>query len=422
MNIQQCFETLKLDRNASKDDAKHAHRKLAYTWHPDRHSDQPYLIQKRAEREMQKINVAYEMVLSFLSSEQERKRQAEVKVKAAAEAKVKVAQAEAKAAANAKRHRKIVVPKVILAGSFFIICFLLIIGYTMLDRKRPPLKHSEDSRLDPNDAKVYSHAPSAPTSPPAQKAVAVPEKAKPSKTMAGADAEKDKRIAKAVTVPDKPESSKPETGRDLLKEERIAKAVTVPDKSRSSKPESDRDLLKEERIAKAVTVPDKPESSKPETDRDLLKEERFSKAVTVADKPEPSKLEAGMDALKEERFAEAVALFEEILASDPSLINRVSGHYSRALQGQASKLVKTDPQKAKELLLTSVDLEPDSVQGHFRLGLLYVRLKDYPKAIDTYQKAADLDPQFPEIFFNLGYVYAIIKDYSRAKEVYGRVV
>jgi len=172
----------------------------------------------------------------------------------------------------------------------------------------------------------------------------------------------------------------------------------------------------------AVAVPEEPESTKPEAGTGVSQQEHIAGAVAVPEEPESSKLEAGMNALEEKRFAEAIALFEEILANDPSMMNKVSGDYAGALQGQASELVKTDPQKAKELLLTSAELEPGSVQGHFQLGLLYVREKDYPNAIDTYQKAAELDPQSPETFFNLGYVYAIMKDYSKAKETYGRVV
>jgi tetratricopeptide (TPR) repeat protein len=56
------------------------------------------------------------------------------------------------------------------------------------------------------------------------------------------------------------------------------------------------------------------------------------------------------------------------------------------------------------------------------LGLSYVRLKDYPKAIETYQKVASLDPQFPDIYFNLGFAHAMNKDYTRAEEMYDKVV
>lgn len=380
MDIQQCFDILKLDPNASIDGAKRAHRDLAFIWHPDRHSDKLPILQKRAEREMQKINEAYETVLSFLSSEQEKAQQAEVqaRAKAAADARAREAQANVKAAPETRAlHRKIGIPKVIVAVSIFVICSLLVIGYTMRSQTRPPVKYPADSRVNPNDAKVNHNqvkgqegkiASSAPTSSLAKEAVAVPEV---------------------------PESSKPEAGTDVSQQEHIAEAVAVPEVPESSKPEAGTGVVEEERLAGAVAVPEEPESSK---------------------------LEAGRNALEERRFAEAIALFKEILANDPSMMNKVSGAYARALQGQASELVKTDPPKAKELLLTSVELEPGSAQGHFRLGLLYVREKDYPNAIDTYQKAAELDPQFPETFFNLGYIYAIIKDYSKAKEMYGRVV
>ena len=62
------------------------------------------------------------------------------------------------------------------------------------------------------------------------------------------------------------------------------------------------------------------------------------------------------------------------------------------------------------------------MQGHFQLGLLYVKLKEWPQAIESYQKAVALDPESPDTFFNLGYVYARVKDYPKAEEMYGRVV
>ncbi len=94
----------------------------------------------------------------------------------------------------------------------------------------------------------------------------------------------------------------------------------------------------------------------------------------------------------------------------------------KALQNQASGLIETNPQKAKTLLLEAIKLDPKSVEGHIHLGLAYVKLKDYPRAIETYQKVAELYPQFPDIYFNLGYVYALSKDYAKAEEMYTKVV
>jgi serine/threonine protein kinase/TolA-binding protein len=95
---------------------------------------------------------------------------------------------------------------------------------------------------------------------------------------------------------------------------------------------------------------------------------------------------------------------------------------AKALQDRAAGVIEKDPKEAKTLLLQAVQLDPASVQGHFQLGLAYMRLKDYGKAIEAYQKAAILDPKLPDTFFNLGYLYAVGKDYSRAEEMYGRTV
>jgi len=51
-----------------------------------------------------------------------------------------------------------------------------------------------------------------------------------------------------------------------------------------------------------------------------------------------------------------------------------------------------------------------------------VKLKEYPSAIDTYQKVAESDPHFPDIYFNLGYAYAMNREYIKAEEMYSRAV
>jgi len=133
-------------------------------------------------------------------------------------------------------------------------------------------------------------------------------------------------------------------------------------------------------------------------------------------------LEAGITALDAGRFAEAAGLFEEALASEPTMIEKVSGPYSRALEGQASGLVKTEPDRAKALLVKAVQLDPDSTSGLSQLGILYLRTREYAKAIIAYQKVAELAPQLPDAFFNLGYIYAINKNYAKAEEMYRHVV
>jgi len=108
----------------------------------------------------------------------------------------------------------------------------------------------------------------------------------------------------------------------------------------------------------------------------------------------------------------------------PKTKARVSDSKARAkaLQNEASELLGTQPEKAKNLLIESIKLDPANIQGHFQLGLAYMKLGDYPRAIETYNKVGELDPQFPDTFFNLGYIYAKNKDYPKAEEMYARVV
>jgi len=95
---------------------------------------------------------------------------------------------------------------------------------------------------------------------------------------------------------------------------------------------------------------------------------------------------------------------------------------AKALQNEASGLLDKHPEKAKALLTEAITLDPNHLQSYFQLGLVYAKLGDFPKAIESYNKVAEMDPQFPDVFFNLGYLYAKRKDYAKAEEMYGRVV
>jgi len=95
---------------------------------------------------------------------------------------------------------------------------------------------------------------------------------------------------------------------------------------------------------------------------------------------------------------------------------------AKALLEQADGLMEKNPEGAKALLLKAVGLTPKNVQVHFRLGLVYMRLKDIPKAIGAYQKVIELDPQFTDGYFNLGFIYAKNKEYSKAEKMYEHAV
>ena len=142
----------------------------------------------------------------------------------------------------------------------------------------------------------------------------------------------------------------------------------------------------------------------------------------VVTPPDSPKVKNGIKLLKEEKYTEAVIIFEDILMMEPSMSDRVLVLYSNALVGQALNLSKTDPEKAKAILLKAVKLIPGNAQGHFHLARIYTKQKDYTSAIASYQTTIELDPQMPGAYFNLGYIYASKKDYSNAEAMFSRVV
>ncbi len=70
MNIQQCFELLEINQDATISEIKQAYRDLIRVWHPDRFSNNVRLRDKAGEK-VKEYNAAYERLLSFLSSEYE---------------------------------------------------------------------------------------------------------------------------------------------------------------------------------------------------------------------------------------------------------------------------------------------------------------------------------------------------------------
>jgi serine/threonine protein kinase/Flp pilus assembly protein TadD len=147
-----------------------------------------------------------------------------------------------------------------------------------------------------------------------------------------------------------------------------------------------------------------------------------TQTATPTQAVELTKIAAGKAALETKRYILAAMLFEEVLASKPSMREKVAEDYAKAFQGQASDLIGEDTEQALELLLKALEIDSDNIAGLSQLGYIYMDRKEYPKAIETYLKVAELAPRQPDTFFNLGYVYTITKDYQQAKTMYGRVV
>lgn len=91
------------------------------------------------------------------------------------------------------------------------------------------------------------------------------------------------------------------------------------------------------------------------------------------------------------------------------------------LELQARALMDTDPPKARDILGQVIGIEPENIRAHFNLGLVHLRLEDYPRAIAAFERVLELDPDMADAGFNLGYAYGKVGRYEAAAVQYTRV-
>ncbi len=147
-----------------------------------------------------------------------------------------------------------------------------------------------------------------------------------------------------------------------------------------------------------------------------------TQAAAPAEPVEDTKIAAASTALENKNYILAATLFEEVLASKPSMQKKVAADYARALQGQATDIIEKDIEEAKRLLLKALEIDSGNISCLSQLAYIYMDRKDYHRAIETYLKVTELAPRQPDTFFNLGYVYTVTNKYQEAKAMYGKVV
>ncbi len=148
-------------------------------------------------------------------------------------------------------------------------------------------------------------------------------------------------------------------------------------------------------------------------------------AATIAEKsapPQPTKLQQAMEALKEKRFVEATALFDAAFVTDPEKVEKYRTPYAQALLGGAAEILTTNPRQAETVIRQAIEVDPQNVKAHFYLGKIYTASKNYPKAIQSYDKVIELDAQFPDAFFNLGFLHYSTRDFAKAEQMFQKAV
>ena len=86
------------------------------------------------------------------------------------------------------------------------------------------------------------------------------------------------------------------------------------------------------------------------------------------------------------------------------------------------KIPRTDAERAVAKYADLKKLAPNYVQVHFQEGSLYTKLKEWDKAIESFQKYLALDPVYAATYFKMGWCYVQKKEWAKAEEVYLKAV
>jgi tetratricopeptide (TPR) repeat protein len=176
-------------------------------------------------------------------------------------------------------------------------------------------------------------------------------------------------------------------------------------------------------VAQAAAEPaaHKPPAADPVAENQSGPATRPDPAVAPAS-PSDARTQKAAAALAANDYKTALALLEASPVGTASEDAGDTGLYAQALVGRAGEIMSASPAEAEALLVKATEVAPVMVEPHLMLGRRYIHTKNYPKAIDAYQRVIDLDPTSSDAFFNLGFIYATTGKYEEAEKAFEKVV
>jgi tetratricopeptide (TPR) repeat protein len=74
--------------------------------------------------------------------------------------------------------------------------------------------------------------------------------------------------------------------------------------------------------------------------------------------------------------------------------------------------------KAKSTYLQALEIEPEYLNAHYNLGLIYLEEENYQKAETSFNTVLTINPDFPEGWYNLAFIFSQKGMYSAAVDAY----
>ena len=112
---------------------------------------------------------------------------------------------------------------------------------------------------------------------------------------------------------------------------------------------------------------------------------------------------------------EAQNLYNKILGIDPNYVN---AHNNLGVIFQGLR----EYQKAKECYEKAIKINPNYADAYYNLGVIFKELKEYQKAKECFEKTIKINPNYVNAHNNLGTIFIGLKEYQKAKEYYEKAI
>ena len=112
---------------------------------------------------------------------------------------------------------------------------------------------------------------------------------------------------------------------------------------------------------------------------------------------------------------EAQNLYNKILGIDPNYVN---AHNNLGVIFQGLR----EYQKAKECYEKAIKINPNYADAHYNLGVIFKELSDLQKAKECFEKAIKINPNYVNAHNNLGVIFKELSDLQKAKECFEKTI
>ena len=150
-----------------------------------------------------------------------------------------------------------------------------------------------------------------------------------------------------------------------------------------------------------------------EKDKNFTKAVEFFKSVLVIDRQNiPALLHLGFIYKAAKEYKKSLKCFRYIIERDP---NNSKANFGLARLYQ--KMTNTNDNDTINFYLKSLKLEPDNFKANTELGIIYLKNKQYDKALKYLNHSHELNPNNVLCLNAIGNVYQELKDYDKAEEI-----